>query len=275
MGRSDIPLSRGELRALRCPVSCHKVGYRIGTVPEFLSVVSSVLVRPGTFWFRGHKNSRWDLIPTALRYTNLHERDRALCLINDFVRVAEIKLSRPPDSSETLKWMQLAQHYGIPTRLLDWTESALFALYFACERPPASEFEYDGMVFLLNPESLFPARLRQGNNRGTESSPSNALIQKYLRLGGKTNGRGLRTIAVKPVWNSERLMMQRGAFTLHGSRSFGLDATQAPSLLGIPILSEAKRRIRMELQRLAIDEMTIFPELEHAGSCLKGAADLE
>ena len=73
---------------------------------------------------------------------------------------------------------------------------------------------------------------------------------------------------MNPVWNSERLIIQKGVFTVHGKR-FSLDKGRVPSLVGIPVLKDLKPRLRSELQRIGVDEMTLFPELEHSCSHLK------
>jgi len=51
---------------------------------------------------------------------------------------------------------------------------------------------------------------------------------------------------------------------LHGNKNFSIDKTQAPSLVGIPILREMKESLRNELDRIGVDEITMFPELEYA-----------
>jgi len=261
-------LSRRELKRLKCPVDCMLLDYKIENLSDYLAVMSSVLSDEKQFWFRGHRDVRWALTPSALRFKSFAKREAALGLLPDFRRIAEIKLERPPLASENLKWAQLAQHYGIPTRLLDWTESALFGLYFACIPPRRGQQETDGIVFLLNPEHLSHLPDRPGQT-SLDIRKDERLINEYFEMGGKRDKKGIPTIAIKPVWNSERLMMQRGVFTLHGSQYFNLDDTQAPSLVGVPIERVTKGDLRKELDGVGIDEITLFPELEHACMNLK------
>jgi len=58
-------------------------------------------------------------------------------------------------------------------------------------------------------------------------------------------------------------MAQQGAFTLHGSRNFTLTFEQAPSIVRFTIRSENKENLLHELERVGINEMSIFPEPEH------------
>lgn len=250
----------GKSRAKTDP-GCRPYPRQIESLGEFFSICNGLLKEDGVFWFRGHADLRWTLTPSALRYANAEVRNKALTLLRDFKRYAQIKLSHPPGRDDELEWVQLARHFGLPTRLLDWTRNAAIALYFACLRTPEKN-DVDGAVFVLNPEDL---------NR--EADPKNARIldahsdadriARYLRLSGARNPRGLKTIAINPVWNSERIVLQQGAFTLHGSREFTLTRGQAPSLVCLKVPSENKRRLLSELERAGINEMSIFPEPEH------------
>jgi len=257
----------------RCPLDCPGLYWtEITSLSDFFAVFHSVLEPQKTFWFRGHPKAEYELAPSALRYPKLAERNRALTLIDDMKRFLEMKLPRPPASDDRLGWMQVAQHYGLPTRLLDWTQNAAAALFFCCYK----DMDSDGLVVILNPIEL------NQNIGPTFSSPrifdaqnDAQLISPYFDLGGKVNPRGrYRTIAINPTLNTERIAMQQGVFTLHGSRKFALDRTQASSLLYAPILREHKEALLYELERAGIGEMFIFPEPEHVCNHLRRSAKL-
>jgi hypothetical protein len=170
---------------------------------------------------------------------------------------------------EDLKWVQLAQHFGLPTRLLDWSENPLVAVYFACEYK-----DRDGLVFVLDPVSL--NRLSDPRKpRILDADLDRELIRRYLRLGPKFVQHGRRTVAVNPVWNSERIVLQKGVFTLHGPLESELDRRNVPGLVCIPIPAETKSNLQRELNAVGVDEMALFPELEHACRHMRRKAQLD
>ena len=94
-------------------------------------------------------------------------------------------------------------------------------------------------------------------------------ISPYLNLKGGRKANGRPTIAINPVWNSERISQQQGVFTLHGTKNFEIDSSQAASLVKIPIRMEDKSNLLVELDRVGINEHSIFPEIEHLSNYLK------
>jgi hypothetical protein len=125
----------------------------------------------------------------------------------------------------------------------------------------------------MNPVDLnrasFPSRPRI-----LDQHQDSKILEQYLRLTGSTSPKKkLKTVAINPVWNSERLIAQKGVFTLHGTE-FNLDRDQAPSLVCIPVLREFKLQLQRDLERIGIDEISMFPELEHTCRFLKKRAGL-
>lgn len=240
---------------------------------DLLGLLSATLTDGSLYWFRGQGSYSWQLTPSALRYAEATDRTKALQLLGDFKRVAKMKLPYNSDARELLDWVQIAQHFGLPTRILDWTQNPAVALWFTC-----TGSDDDGAVFLIDPIVLNRASHLKCA-RVCDIEQDAMAIKKMMALDGRVDKRGMRTIAVQPVWNSERLMRQQGVFTIHGSRELSLSVAKLgngpmPSLICIPILASEKAGLRRELTRIGIDEMSLFPELEHACSHLKHMANL-
>lgn len=259
-----------QRRAKKCAIDCPMYSdTEIASLADFFAVFHSLLEPNKVFWFRGHSRMEYTLAPSALRYSSVDERERALGLVSDMKRYLEMKLARPPAPNDELGWIQVAQHHGLPTRLLDWTQNAAVALFFTC----CDSLDDDGVVVIINPIEL-NQQVDPRAPRIFDIHRDATIIEPCFALNGRTNSRGKRTIAINPTWNTDRIAMQQGAFTLHGSRRFALDRDQSSSLLHVPILHEHKESLLHELERVGIGEMFIFPEPEHVCSHLRRNARL-
>jgi hypothetical protein len=184
-------------------------------------------------------------------------------------------IQRPRDHWE---WYFLVQHYGAPTRLLDWTDSALVALYFALKRDHSKcEHEQpDAAVYALDPwwlndqafveVSLVSEAYR---SRGP-AEPEWEEAKHYLTPDPYENDElGVRTpLAIDPSHFSRRVAAQRSRFTVFGTDPFCLknlmlDKDTHLSCIRIP--SAAISNVSEELRICGITESTIFPDLEGLG----------
>lgn len=207
------------------------------------------------FWFRGHADCTWKLTPTALRPHREGKRDAALQLLHEFRRHAPTALQNPPAANDDFSWVQLAQHNGLATRVLDWTMGSLVALYFACLRA-----DRDGAVFVVNPVDLNRMVDAGGRPRIFDAVHDADLISKYFTLGPTRSCTGPLTIAVNPALSFERIKAQQGTFTVHGSRCFSLGLEQASSLLCVPVPRHVKAKLMGSLESTGVHEMFLFPE---------------
>jgi len=99
--------------------------------------------------FRGERQQGWRLIPKIgrLEYHNEvrgYTFEAEKWIFNQFKRKARAHLTLGVEPVTEWEWLALAQHHGLPTRMLDWTHSPLVAAYFAVER---DDREDDAIVY--------------------------------------------------------------------------------------------------------------------------------
>lgn len=117
-------------------------------VAEYLKAVSAKRSEDD-FIYRGHASNVWEIKPSGMR------DDAAGIVTKNQMRAWKALAQRfvTPRPTNDLEYLVLAQHYGIPTALLDWTSNPLVALFFACQ--PETGFP-DGEVLQVRRSSFEP-----------------------------------------------------------------------------------------------------------------------
>lgn len=164
-------------------------------------------------------------------------------------------------------WLALAQHRGLPTRLLDWTYSPLVALHFATEHP--EDFDTDGAVWCVNfvqANRRLPSRLK----KILEQEGSETLTVEML--GGFATLREFDALArdpflvfMEPPAIDRRILNQFALFSLMSSPTAKMDEwlRQRPDLCRLVIVpSSLKWEIRDKLDQANVNERILFPDLD-------------
>lgn len=213
-------------------------------------------------WWRGQRDSNWRL-RAGLHRKGLEGKE--INLNARFRLMAKARRGDCPISEDSLGWLFLMQHYRLPTRLLDWSQSPLVALYFALEEPD----DNDAAVWALSPTRLNLVEAETESICMPGSPTVGRLGIQAFRP--NTKQRDERILSVLTEEADARHMVQQSAFTLHG-RSEALDERSdcGRFLTRIRIPSVAKNGLRQVLALYGVTRASLFPDLENLAAELAG-----
>ena len=217
-------------------------------------------------WWRGHSKDKWvekgvpkewKLVPGVYRRENEDPSIYEKSISVRFMSRAPSRHEKVPEVGQWDRWLVLMQHYGLPTRLLDWTESVLKAIYFAVREHP----DQNAVLWAMSPITLNQIQIGDkviampGNH---EVAP---LFCPPFIEGAKQQE---RIVAFFPRELDTRMLVQQTLFTVHGS-SLPIEGLEQHErfLMKWTIPSGAKENIDIELERLGIIGSALFPDLEH------------
>lgn len=235
-----------------------KMSYKAAkTAEELLNFLDKALDNFGRtdIWWRGQACSEWPLLPGVSRRTDadIIEQD----FVNRFRHKALSRYNNCPQFYENTAWLFLMQHYRLPTRLLDWSESVLIAAYFAVN----DQLSKPGVLWALSPVAL---NENEFSLKGI-FHPDGTTIQPLIEHAFNKTAPMISKIAA--IWTKEidpRIMVQLSVFTIHGCCDpLDLRTDSKKYLMKFEIPVESKKSIFQLLYDLGIRESNIFPDLEH------------
>lgn len=217
----------------------------------------------GSPWYRGQSDESWSLLSS---FDRLKNPPTETSLVNKFRQNASYLMDRQKPSSH-FEWLFMMQHYGVPTRLLDWTENPLMSLYFAVN----SESKKDAVLWVLSPNKL-------NLNSFDNSDGSIPAFEDLDYLGSYTTekydkgtDKGILPIAAIATRNNPRIQAQMGVFTISHREKLSIDDVgDKKHIKKYLIPKESKVTLKKELALLGITKFTVFPELSSIGEVLKG-----
>ncbi|PZF33702.1 FRG domain-containing protein [Curtobacterium sp. MCPF17_051] len=254
---------------------------RLVTVSESSSVdipelVSQVLtLRPEKqFWFRGQGCASRHLVPSLWRrmqpapgqteVTSSQVLDLETRLLTRF---RQRSLPYWPAGYPQTDWEHLfaMQHYGLPTRLLDWTTNLLMAVYFALDhdrsRCECGTGACQPTIWILDPVKLNHTNPRlDGLPVGIMATTDKLLDQWEPGVADTQFARA--PVAIYGTYNSDRIAAQSGAFTVSGKTMTPLDEmVQEEGVLRKIVLTRDPDEIRTQLTLMGVTRSSVYPGL--------------
>jgi len=239
----------------------------IEDLKDFVKVVNDINKDFKTTWFRGHENSSYTLTPSIFRepFSCSLERDFLL----HFQSKSIPYLSKSFTAKNDFEWFFLMQHFGMPTRLLDWTSSAITALAFSIFfRDDANDngkhFNKDIDIWCLAPLKLNGL----ANINETDKIPNitaDDQIKMIYETGSKVPN---YPVAIFGPLNNERIVAQKGVFTLYpfseNVPKLEDDVKADIFLKKITVKGQDRiNTIKNELSVIGMSETSLFPDLNH------------
>jgi hypothetical protein len=255
----------------------------IATVSAFLEFVSQWTAAQGisnvqTYqsraWYRGQSQDNWPLLPGVYRQKFL-DRSKAHYGKNDEEKLLNVERDMLAEfrsvgaefvnSDSILEVYFLAQHYGMPTRLLDWTSNPLAGLFFAVSQPDS----VNGEVYLMDPTALILTADESVGLYKIVYSMRHPYTSDAIRPSFWMEQKLKRKAVILPVRPDNlpgRIGQQSSCFTFHMREAAEVNN---PTMARLTIPAGSKSDLRKELHRLNVNQFTVFNDLDHLSAEMK------
>lgn len=252
--------------------------YNVSSISDLIAQILSASVdlpSDTTLWFRGISCANYSLLPGLLRegktVEQVFEREERL-----LTRFRQRGIAYWPTGYPQNDWEQMfaMQHFGMPTRLLDWSENAFVAAYFALSGKESHSHAAPchPVIWMMAPvlwNRKMPGLSEFGDSIHVLTT-ANEEIESYRP--NTTRKRAKSPVAMFGTHNSQRIVAQRGTFVVWGAdaRSMETVAQEVDSdVLWKFNLTSDREALFHDLHTLGFGETMVFPELPALATELK------
>ena len=238
---------------------------KIHSVAELLTALKQQARPKQLIWFRGQAQKDWELVPSLARNPEHLKAENAL--IKRFMQNATPHLDAAP--RHEWEWIFLMQHHRAYTRLLDWTESPLAALYFAVSNKEYSRI--DAALWCLDPVALNrAANLKFEFQAEIPAFGQDPVLDIYLPSRIRQDPSELFPVAIVGPRNTPRMAAQLGTFTINHRLHQPIEKIGTSKHVWRWIIpATAKKNLLIELAHLSISALTLFPDLDRVADLSK------
>lgn len=223
-------------------------------------------------WFRGVGNAQYTLSPSLHRHNQITDTSSLFRFEKKLItRFKERSVPYLPHRlDDPWEMLFLMQHYGMPTRLLDWTENPLIALFFALSSAKinsANSYDDDAAVWMLSPSKWNQCVFSHNSYQGGAMSPSEAMVNSYAPS-NSPEYINENPVAILGIHNSPRIVAQRGSFCLFGKSLSPMETIytsgnfEHDTLKKLIIPKKEIGNVLSKLVWMGVTDSVIYPDLE-------------
>jgi hypothetical protein len=248
----------------------------VSTLRGYMELVED-LMSPGLpMWYRGAGKATHTLSPSLFRHPKLGAAEDLMDLEGRMLQryrersIPYVDTGTRRERDANWENLFVMQHFGVPTRLLDWTESPYIGLFFALT---SCVYDHDNGVALedpcvwaLQPEAWNQQALSHVSYTGGVLSIDDPLLNTY-QPGSTMHAMVVKPVAMYGLHNSPRIVAQRGVFTIFGKDTTPMETVFREStytndtLIKVVIPAASVGSLRESLFKIGFTDSVVFPDL--------------
>jgi hypothetical protein len=228
----------------------------------------------GQLWYRGSGRLLYELKPSLYRHSTITDVKELIDLESQIM--TRFRERAVPYLERTVaddwEYLFLMQHYGVPTRLLDWTENPYVALFFALSTASRSTVDpsvYDSpaAVWVMQPLVWNRAALATISYSGEILSTTRAQLKGYAP-GASFDMMNVYPVAMYGAHNSRRIVAQRGVFVISGKKTtpmetvYDQDNFPADALHRLELPAGAIPTLLQSTLDIGFVDSVVYPDLD-------------